>query len=318
MNIMTFKSQLGRFSKRAGSNILNFSIKSIPYLIKTVVFTLAISLLIYAINKATKQAVFARLGKEESNIPETSISHAETISIALRDTIKSNKIFDVNNPDSCKSMLTTMRAFNISSSNDSLFNIAISKFCSPTEVFIYECMVITDILMQEDVLSQYRVAAGPDKLNSQKKEKEIRDTALKKDLDNMSYVILDTIKEHKDVINKQAPMIRKNAYKALSIIKDSYDGKLATGLKTQPTYNEEFLKNLNIVLYMACNDDVSQLDVNFIDNVKKYFSTYFLTNRQFIFQGSINLIKKEPHHTEVDSQIAFVESFKEITKKKHP
>ncbi|MCK5788745.1 MAG: hypothetical protein KAH32_07090, partial [Chlamydiia bacterium] len=186
---------------------------------------------------------------------------------------------------------------NSNSLDRTLLNDKVLEHCNdPAEMLIYQCMVVSDLLMQQHNAIRHR----SDEDKYQNEFWQDREEAFERDIYHVSNSMINTLKKYKSQIKDSAKTLRENSYRALLDIKESYEAQGDSIIDTDTEYSEEFLRNLNVILYMASKENFDNIDRNFIGRVKDQISTY--------------CPDEENKMTKLESRAWFLKSFKEITK----
>ena len=246
---------------------------------------------------------------DKSKKDKKSIQNGFRIIFTMEDAIKNKKIHDIHNPENITNLLEAIR--NCKRSNQgSLFNTTINnRYCNPMEMLTYNCLVITEALMQESFGIQYKADdKNKDDVQDSKKNSAYTKATLSKDLELAFSSLLGTIEDNKSHIKTLSDKMKEDSYETLLSMKKLCEDRYDKDLNTNPKYEEEFLKNLNIILYMVSREDLDNVDKNFSKRVKEEICPFFSEKE------NINLIKTELVITERQSQRMFCEAFERITK----
>ncbi|MCK5788569.1 MAG: hypothetical protein KAH32_06200, partial [Chlamydiia bacterium] len=269
-------------------------------------------------NKMNSEKPVRRLStavmKDPSRKASPHIEHPLKMFHALQLSMKTGNIFNVNQPDQIRGTLNALENFDKSTNQGSLFDNKISQYCSPSEKVVYSCMVLTDLLMQKDLTLQHSAVSNDDTGKAQEDYSETRELAITKDINHVSNILLTTISKHKAHIQGSMLEINKRAYKALSTIKEIYNSDDDLQVDPGLDYEREFLKNINIILYMISKENPDNVNENFIEKIKLHLSTYLSTNTFSSDQENINFVKKDNTITKQQSEESFLKSFEEIVK----
>ncbi|MCK5788746.1 MAG: hypothetical protein KAH32_07095 [Chlamydiia bacterium] len=239
--------------------------------------------------------------------------HARKISKTIEDAMRTGTIFEIGHPGRMILIINLIKDFAKSTSGISMFNDRVSRYCGPRDMFIYECMIITEILMQKSELLQYDVTG--DKCSKGFKDALISDkeNALDDSLKQMSTIILEEIHYDPEEIKALTEEVKNKSYDALSDLKELYEYKHDAEIETEQKYQEEFLRNLNIVLYIISNEDLDNIDKGFIDKIKPHISTYFSDDRKLLLPAALHATRGDNALTKREAQEQFIQSFEDIT-----
>ncbi|MCK5788570.1 MAG: hypothetical protein KAH32_06205 [Chlamydiia bacterium] len=231
--------------------------------------------------------------KEKDVFSEHSVQMLDTIKDIMLDG-SSSKLYNVPYAYKLRRTIDILKKFQ-SISEGTILNEKVLKYCTPIEELLYESMIITELLMQESFSIQY------------KNIHENNPEEAEKDLSNIFRLLAKNLKENKERINDPYVNMERNSYGALLSIKELYKSNNSILFSSKPKYTAEFLKNLNIVLYMIYRSDFDNLDKKFISKVRAEFSTYFLNDEHKY------LVKSRHAITAEQSRKAFIKTFKRIT-----
>ncbi|MCK5788571.1 MAG: hypothetical protein KAH32_06210 [Chlamydiia bacterium] len=219
---------------------------------------------------------------------------------SLRRSISTGSIFDVNKPIKIRDALNTLENLGETDSKTGIFDRKVLENCSPAEKIIYESMAMVSLQMQKDQALQHI----------------IQPNSKVKSLDNAVTVVtnflVNTIDRFKVDTKKSMEIINKKSYNALLNIKKSYESGASEQLDPELEYEREFLKNLNIMLYMISKPDSNDVDVNFINDIQSHSPTYLSEGIYSLNRKDPSLVKRSSAITKEESKDAFLAFFEKI------
>ncbi|MCK5788748.1 MAG: hypothetical protein KAH32_07105 [Chlamydiia bacterium] len=216
---------------------------------------------------------------------------------SLQEALKIGSLYDIHNPGKITPILDKINSIDKEANKGSLFDAKILLYCYPSELLVYQCLIMTELLMQKETVPQHITNLDNDIKEDALK---VKMAVLDKDIDRISTMLIDTMKNYKQYIKGSMSKLGKESHDALSDIESSYSSMMILDPNTNLEYEKEFLKNLNIILYMVSKEDLNNVDNKLIDAIKAQVSTY-LSGKS----------SKE------DSQNKFIESFRRITCQKN-
>lgn len=166
---------------------------------------------------------------------------------------KNRGIYSVGYLDRVDSAINTLRNFR-SISGGTLLNNELLKDCNYEEMLVYECMVITELLME-----------GSQSTQSKK---------IENDLGYVSDVLITTIKKHKIRIKPIINKIKIESQRVLLAIEELSETQDNPDIAIDKKYQAEFIGNLHMILYMISKEDLDNIDKNFIKRVKAQIPTH--------------------------------------------
>ena len=196
-------------------------------------------------------------------------------------------------------------------SGGTIINKTFLSELQPVDAVVYESMIITELLMEQSHAAQYKDTSSntqdsqdnDPKLNHKPSQEDIQT-----EIDDVSHLLIETLQKNEKKLRNSRIDIKSDTYTALLAIKKIYDTRIESKETIQPTYADEFLKNINVILYMIYKEDFKDIDINFISRIKEHFSTCFSDKE------NVDLVKKDDAITIEQSERSFLKTFKEITK----
>ncbi|MCK5789165.1 MAG: hypothetical protein KAH32_09205, partial [Chlamydiia bacterium] len=230
---------------------------------------------------------------------------------ALQNARRKGAIFNISKPKEISSVLYAIGS-RYELKSESFSDIEEPKHWSPEDIVMCKCMDLTDLMMQQSISLKYtRSNKVKDSLVDDLEAKEV---TLDKSIEHHSHVLVEAIKLHKSDIQGSMPAMNKDSFKVLLDIKESYENGTDLMLNKSCEYEREFIKNLNIVLYMISKEDLNNIDNEFMKKIHSHFSTHLSRNKFSFSSGNISFVKIDEETTEADVGEKFIKSFEEITR----
>ncbi|MCK5788747.1 MAG: hypothetical protein KAH32_07100 [Chlamydiia bacterium] len=234
---------------------------------------------------------------------------------SLQNAKRRGSMFNVDKPDHISDILNTIKYDGISE-NEGFSNLETLGHWAPTDIVMYGCMLIADIAIQENLALQYKDTTKSKDKDLQENDLKTKKTDPGRNLDHVSKMLIQTVKGHKLEIQKSMSEINKSSLEALSKIKGSYESTLNLNTDPDLEYEREFLKNLNIVLYMISKEDLSNINDSLIENVKSHLSSYLSSKAYSLESENKDFSDRDSAYTEQESKEQFLKTFEEITRSK--
>ncbi|MCK5789092.1 MAG: hypothetical protein KAH32_08835 [Chlamydiia bacterium] len=263
---------------------------------------LTIMMTMYVLHRIVRN-IRSIMSPNQSMKKQQVMKHASRMIHDIQDIIETKNIHNIHHPYGIREAIDTLKSFE-SISRKTLFNDKALKCCNnPTEELIYECMVMTELLMQESHGIQHKAIEESNTQSDTEHNFKLTDKDIKRDISSVSTAIKHTLNKNKKELIESLGKIRKSSYLALLIINNIYESQVKSNINTHPKYHEEFIRNLNIILHMVSEKGFNNLDEKSINSLKSQFSTYFSN------EENVNFTKKDGAITELESRETFIKSF---------
>ena len=235
--------------------------------------------------------------------------HAIDTLYDVDDAVSSNgecsRLYNVKNAHNLNLTIDRLRDFR-SINGGKIFNHEVLNRSGPVEELVYECMVIVELSMEQSHATQYKNIDNNSTQDSKKDLIKPTEKDLQKEVHYVFNLLIKNLQKNEKKIRTFPMDIEGNTYKTLLNIQRSYISKMNSKLNIQPKYADEFLKNLNIMLYMIHKEDFSSIDRKFIHKFKSQLSTCFSD------EETVDLVKKDSAVTVEQSQQVFLRNLKKI------